>query len=70
LSPVIKENYSTMKPLFSVILPTYNRAYVLWKAIQSVSVQIEPRWELSVVNDGSTDCTLRLLGNFTTHGFV
>ncbi|MEZ4861734.1 MAG: glycosyltransferase family A protein [Caldilineaceae bacterium] len=53
-----------MQPLFSVILPTYNRAYVLWKAIQSVIAQSEPRWELIVVNDGSTDCTLRLLEEF------
>ena len=50
-----------MNPLFSIILPTYNRAYVLWKAIQSIFAQTEPRWELIVVNDGSTDCTLRLL---------
>jgi glycosyltransferase involved in cell wall biosynthesis len=48
-------------PLFSVIIPTYNRAYVLWKAIQSVTMQKESRWEIIVVNDGSTDCTLRLL---------
>jgi glycosyltransferase involved in cell wall biosynthesis len=50
-----------LKPLFSIIIPTYNRAYVLWKAIQSVIAQTEPRWEIIVVNDGSTDCTLRLL---------
>lgn len=53
-----------MQPLFSVILPTYNRAYVLWKAIQSVVAQTEPRWELIVVNDGSSDCTLRMLEEF------
>ena len=53
-----------MDPLFSVILPTYNRAYVLWRAIQSVIAQTEPRWELMVVDDGSTDDTLRLLEEF------
>ena len=53
-----------MEPLFSVILPTYNRAYVLWKAIESILAQTEPGWELIVVNDGSTDCTLRLLEEF------
>lgn len=53
-----------MKPVFSVIIPTYNRAYVLWKAVQSVTAQIEPQWELIVVNDGSADCTLRLLEEF------
>ncbi len=53
-----------MEPLFSVVIPTYNRAYVLWKAIASVTAQTEPRWEIVVVNDGSTDCTLRMLEEF------
>jgi hypothetical protein len=53
-----------MTPLFSIILPTYNRAYVLWKAVQSVVAQTEPRWELIVIDDGSTDSTARLLEEF------
>lgn len=53
-----------MTPLFSIILPTYNRAYVLWRAIQSVLAQTERRWELLVVDDGSTDATARLLEEF------
>jgi glycosyltransferase involved in cell wall biosynthesis len=54
-----------MHPMFSVIIPTHNRAYVLWKAIQSVLAQTESRYEVIVVNDGSTDCTLRLLEEFS-----
>lgn len=53
-----------MEPLFSIILPTYNRAYVLWRAIQSTLAQTEARWELLVVDDGSTDQTQRLLEEF------
>ncbi|HEX8143325.1 MAG TPA: glycosyltransferase family A protein [Pyrinomonadaceae bacterium] len=53
-----------MTPLFSIILPTYNRAYVLWRAIQSVLAQTEPRWELILVDDGSTDDTCRLMEEF------
>jgi glycosyltransferase involved in cell wall biosynthesis len=53
-----------MDLLFSVILPTYNRAYVLWRAILSVLAQTETHWELLVVDDGSTDCTQRLLEEF------
>ena len=52
------------EPLFSIIMPTYNRAYVIWKAIQSIIHQTLSTWELIVVNDGSTDCTLRLLEEF------
>jgi glycosyltransferase involved in cell wall biosynthesis len=51
-------------PLFSIILPTYNRAYVVWRAIQSVLAQTETRWELLVVDDGSTDQTPRVLEEF------
>src|SRR5215210_6587961 len=50
-----------MMPLFSIILPTYNRAYVLWRAIQSILAQTESRWELIVVDDGSTGDTRRLM---------
>ena len=53
-----------MPPLFSIILPTYNRAYVLWRAVQSALAQSEARWELLVVDDGSTDDTRRLLEEF------
>lgn len=53
-----------MTPLFSVILPTYDRAYVLWRAILSVLAQTESRWELLVVDDGSTDATSCLLEEF------
>jgi glycosyltransferase involved in cell wall biosynthesis len=53
-----------MKQVFSIILPTYNRGYVLWRAIQSVPSQTETRWELLVVNDGSTDDTHRVLEEF------
>lgn len=53
-----------MPPKFSIIIPTYNRAYVLWRAIESVISQTEPDWEMIVVNDGSIDCTVRLLEEF------
>jgi glycosyltransferase involved in cell wall biosynthesis len=53
-----------MDYLFSIILPTFNRACVLWRAIQSGLAQTEVRWELLVINDGSTDNTVRLLEEF------
>ncbi len=44
-------------PLFSVIIPTYNRASFLKEAIESVLMQSFRDWELVIVDDGSTDDT-------------
>ncbi len=50
-----------MMPLVSVILPTYNRGWVLKEAIDSVLLQDYPHIELIVIDDGSTDNTQELL---------
>ena len=50
--------------LFSVIIPTYNRANILSRAIDSVLAQTYRNFELIVVDDGSTDETLRLLESY------
>lgn len=47
--------------MVSVVIPTYNRKAFLSRAIQSVLVQSFPRFELIVVDDGSTDTTPALL---------
>ncbi len=44
-------------PVVSVILPTWNRAELLPRAIASVQGQTTESWELLVVDDGSTDAT-------------
>jgi glycosyltransferase involved in cell wall biosynthesis len=49
------------KPEVSVIIPTYNRAWVLKEAIDSVLAQDFEDFELIVVDDGSTDNTLQIL---------
>ena len=48
-------------PLFSIIIPTYNYAIEVPRAITSVLDQTGNDWELIVVNDGSTDNTLEVL---------
>ena len=53
------------KQLFSVIIPTYNRCYVLWRAVQSVLSQTYPYFELFVVDDGSGDDTQKLISQFS-----
>ena len=53
-----------MPPRVSVVLPTYNRAGVLGRAVRSVLAQSAPDLELIVVDDGSTDDTPRVLADF------
>lgn len=48
-------------PLVTVIIPSYNRGWVLKEAIDSVLSQDYPHVELIVVNDGSTDNTAQIL---------
>lgn len=49
------------KPLVSIILPTYNRAHLLERAINSVLKQEYENWELIIIDDGSTDNTKDVL---------
>lgn len=51
-------------PLVSVILPVYNRAGWVARAVESVLAQTHQPLELLVVDDGSTDDTRRVLANF------
>jgi glycosyltransferase involved in cell wall biosynthesis len=51
-------------PLVSVIIPTYNRDWMLKEAIDSVLGQDFPDFEVIVIDDGSTDNTLAILEPF------
>ncbi|HVV49326.1 MAG TPA: glycosyltransferase, partial [Polyangia bacterium] len=44
-------------PAVSIVLPTFNRADVIGRALESVRAQSFEDWELLVVDDGSTDGT-------------
>lgn len=45
----------------SIIIPTYNRAFILEETILSVVHQDYPNWELLIVDDHSTDDTKNLV---------
>jgi glycosyltransferase involved in cell wall biosynthesis len=45
------------KLLFSIVIPTYNRAQLILKTIQSVLDQSWQNFEIIVIDDGSTDKT-------------
>jgi glycosyltransferase involved in cell wall biosynthesis len=53
-----------MNSFFSIIIPTYNRAHLILKAIESVIVQTFTDWELIIVDDGSTDNTKELIAQY------
>lgn len=50
--------------LISVVIPTFNRAYILNNAIDSVLGQSYKNWELIIVDDGSTDNTKELVKSY------
>ncbi|MCG6908815.1 MAG: glycosyltransferase [Deltaproteobacteria bacterium] len=52
------------EPLVSVIIPTYNRGWILREAVESVLAQDYGALELIVVNDGSTDDTAVILETY------
>ena len=45
------------KPLFSVLIPTFNRRHTLIDTLESVRLQTLKSWEIIVMDDGSTDGT-------------
>ncbi len=66
VSQVVKvlKDMSEADPIVSVVIPTYNRATLIGRAIHSVLVQTIDDWELIVVDDASTDNTEEVVSSF------
>lgn len=58
-------NTENSQPKISIILPTYNGARTVARAIESVIGQTFSSWELLVIDDGSTDGTAEVVKKYT-----
>lgn len=50
-------NQPERPPVFTIITPTYNRAYLIERTINSILAQTYNDWEYIIIDDGSTDNT-------------
>ena len=57
------------EPLVSFITPTYNRAYILGEALQSIRAQTYGNWEAIILDDGSSDNTKELVAKYEDQRF-
>jgi glycosyltransferase involved in cell wall biosynthesis len=55
---------SEIRPLVSIITPSYNRGHLISNAIASVISQTFPNWEHIIVDDGSGDNTDEVVASF------
>lgn len=54
------------RPLFSIIIPTYNRSNTLERALSSLVKQTLKDFEVIITDDGSTDSTYDVIQSFSS----
>ena len=54
-----------MNPVFSIIIPLFNRETLIIDTINSLLAQSEPHWEAIVVDDGSTDRSREIVRRYS-----
>ena len=57
-------------PLVSIVIPTYNHAHYLGRALQSVLDQTYKNWEAIIIDNHSTDNTDAVTASFSDSRFV
>jgi glycosyltransferase involved in cell wall biosynthesis len=55
-----------MKPTLSVLMPNYNHAAYVGRAIEAIVSQSRPPDELLVLDDGSTDDSVAIIGRYSS----
>src|SRR3954462_15578484 len=53
-----------MKPVISVIMPTYKHEHFIRRAIASLLAQTFSNWELIIINDASPDATKDIIQEY------
>ena len=52
-------------PFFSIIIPSFNRAHIINRALKGILVQIFQDFEIIIVDDGSTDNTKGIIEEYS-----
>jgi len=67
----VTTSYEDFTPLVSILIPAYNESKVIEKSIESMLRMDYPRYELIIINDGSTDDTHHKASKYVgNHGNV
>ena len=53
-----------MKNKVSIIIPIYNRVHLISETLKSIRDQTYTNWELLLIDDGSTDDSLKIARSF------
>ncbi|UAW61713.1 glycosyltransferase family 2 protein [Limosilactobacillus reuteri] len=59
-----------MKPLISIIIPAYNVEKSIKKCLDSLLSQTFSKFKIYIVNDGSTDNTLKILRSYKNNSKI
>jgi len=54
------------KPKISIIIPVYNRSFLIRETLKSIQTQTYQNWECIIVDDNSTDDTWEVISVFST----